>query len=429
MSAFLTLAAIGYIIFAVLNIFSRPGHFAAVYLLSYGLAVFFGSIGPIAGAVSLVATFAAFNAHKERLSVLPAEWFLAVWIGTMLLSMFTTPQMDITVVYVASIVLLAAGSYLYARAFATAPHFFEDLLLGSVIITTLCAIRIFQMTDTIGVLGDSINMTHVGLATLPELALLGVISFLIFHRPHPWWVSVGLLLFMFGLVFPFTAALGTRSVILSVGIASVLLLGLRIFQEGGGKIIGIISVGLGLIVTLIAVFWTELQTSRYGILVLVGSSRLSSGAGAGNLEGDTSAQLRFELYDQAWRIFFRHPIFGSGAGSFGYLADGANGAYPHNMFLEILVQSGLFGLAIYSLFFIPLAVKGLRQSLQSPASWNTIFPLSIFISALIRHQVSMTITQGKLFFFALGCFAAYAVATEKSASRTSENGTPQTQPS
>lgn len=65
-------------------------------------------------------------------------------------------------------------------------------------------------------------------------------------------------------------------------------------------------------------------------------------------KGDMS--LRGPLFKQALEIFQNNPIFG---GRTHY----ENGMYPHNLFLELLMATGIFGFILYFLKFIPLIKK------------------------------------------------------------------------
>lgn len=409
MKILLMLAAAGYIIYAIANIWHRPGYFAAVYMLTYGLAVFFGSIGPITGAIAIFASFAAMNAQKQQIVIIPGEYAFIAWLGMLAFSMFTTPRIDVTVEYVALAVFLATGSYLYGRAFATHPRFFEDLFFGGLFITAICAVQTVISTNTLELIGATAGMSHVGLAVLPELCLVGMLSYLLFHRGHSRLVTAGMLLYLYFVLVPFTLTLGTRSVILSIGFVFLVQLVLRAWHGGVARLLLGIAGGTIALTALIAAFWSDIQMTKLGLLISFGTNRLMSGLATGGVQADASSLTRIQLYDEGWNIFYRHPLFGSGAGAFGYLADGASGAYPHNMILEILVQSGVVGLLLFFVFCIPLVLRGIRDALQKPASWTAVFGLSLFASAFVRHQVSMSITEGKLLFLALGCFAAHRI--------------------
>jgi O-antigen ligase len=413
MSLLLLVAAAAVILFSIATIWHRPGFFAGVYLLTYGLAAFFGSIGPVGGAIAIVASLAAINRDESMQTFTLPEYFFLLWMAGQFFSLFTSPNLDVTTPYIASVLLIAGGGYLYARTFAQHPHFFEDLLLSACIITTLCMFQIFRNASGIGAIGESQGLSHVGLAGLPELCMAGIIAFLLFHRGHSWMITLAIIVFAFGVLSPFTLGLGTRSVLLSIGIGLVILLGFRLRQANGLPILTGIAASLATLTAVITIFWYQIAGTAVGRILLIGGLRLLSGSVSGSLDTDRSTLLRLDLYREAWNLFYQAPLLGSGSGSFGYLADNAVGAYPHNMFLEILVQSGLVGLLVFLAFSLPLAVNGLREMLKRPIAWTMAFAVIMMISAFVRYQVSMSITQGKSLFFALGCFAAHQIAERK----------------
>lgn len=241
MSTLLALAAAGYVFIAVLTIHRRPGLFASAFLLSYGLAIFFGSLGPILGGISLLAATIGMAYKKEQQNVLLPECMLALWTGQMLLSIFSTPHMDIAVFYIASMCLLAVGSYLYARAFSEMPHFYEDALFGGIFITTLCLIQMVLTADASSLLGSDTNLTYVGLATLPEFCLAGSIAYLLFKPQKNLYITLSIICFVVFVLFPFLMGLGARSVVLSIGLVFITLLGIRFYYGASIKVI--LSVG------------------------------------------------------------------------------------------------------------------------------------------------------------------------------------------
>ena len=110
---------------------------------------------------------------------------------------------------------------------------------------------------------------------------------------------------------------------------------------------------------------------------------------------------RDELREQALAIFDKNPLFGSGLGGF-YKMTGEN--YPHNFFLEVLCECGIFGLLFLSLVYIVFMVKhkiGIGQLTR-----NDSFFLIIMISLFVRCMVSGNFTISIQLFSALFALAA-----------------------
>jgi O-antigen ligase len=130
-------------------------------------------------------------------------------------------------------------------------------------------------------------------------------------------------------------------------------------------------------------------------------------AQSGNAFNDLSSRGRLILYQDAIDLIKTAPIFGHGVGAFGYLGDYlVLGTYPHNMFLEILLDGGIVGLLLFLGFLVPVGLYALRRAWPINAEWQPIFLAGLFLETLVRHQVSMTITTGKVLFFTVGILIA-----------------------
>jgi O-antigen ligase len=76
---------------------------------------------------------------------------------------------------------------------------------------------------------------------------------------------------------------------------------------------------------------------------------------------------RFDYYAAALRYFFESPLIGHGVRSFSLLHRGVEspGVHAHNIFLEILADSGVIGFAAFALLLLmavrPLTLTRLRS--------------------------------------------------------------------
>lgn len=83
-----------------------------------------------------------------------------------------------------------------------------------------------------------------------------------------------------------------------------------------------------------------------------------------NIEVGSDPTGRLDRYERAMSMWRDSPLFGEGIGSFGLSFTGVDSTnYPHNIFLEILAELGLFGLLLFlttlilSFFFMIRAYK------------------------------------------------------------------------
>ena len=92
--------------------------------------------------------------------------------------------------------------------------------------------------------------------------------------------------------------------------------------------------------------------------------------------GDVSAG-RFKIYKMAFNEFLQSPIWGNGIGSF----DSYKGTFPHNIFLQLMVEGGLF----FVIPFTVLLIRGLVYIFEKggkTASGGIM--LFVFCSGMIR---------------------------------------------
>lgn len=98
-------------------------------------------------------------------------------------------------------------------------------------------------------------------------------------------------------------------------------------------------------------------------------------------EGDNS--LRTPLFKNALNIFKQNPILG-GRTRF------ENGMYPHNIFLELLMSTGIIGLCIYLFKFVPVLKKFKKFSYQIINPYHIIF-FALFLQYFVLCFTSFTL--------------------------------------
>lgn len=110
---------------------------------------------------------------------------------------------------------------------------------------------------------------------------------------------------------------------------------------------------------------------------------------------DDTGNGRSDLYDCAWNMFYENPIFGGGWGSYGkYVASTPLGAMykeigfssmsAHNVYLQLLAETGIVGL---TLFVAPAAATLVFAVRHSPRGNRTAFGDSFCLWACVGLQV------------------------------------------
>ena len=123
------------------------------------------------------------------------------------------------------------------------------------------------------------------------------------------------------------------------------------------------------------------------------SSRFSNMLKVQNLEfdGDGAILSRMDSYTLSWQMFIEKPILGRGFGSF----SGFNNIkwtsiqkYPHNLFLEILSELGIAGLAFFAGIFL-LIIKGILKNQFKPGRKGAKFLIPGSSSIIILFLFSL----------------------------------------
>lgn len=119
-----------------------------------------------------------------------------------------------------------------------------------------------------------------------------------------------------------------------------------------------------------------------------------------NDETDNSLSSRSSLTHQSIEIIYSNNLMPNGIG---YFQKVTNGTYPHNIFIDILITFGFFGILIIAGLFIWILVIYNKQN-------NSDFRMVIFsllVYNIIRLNFSGTFWDETLFFALLGLLMSY----------------------
>lgn len=160
---------------------------------------------------------------------------------------------------------------------------------------------------------------------------------------------------------------GSRGALVATGAGTFVLMYLSRGKIGRLIYMGIVALTLGAIVVEFSGFGAEAADMfRERVLKLALEERYDSG--------------RSVVYARAWELSMSQPLFGIGVNGFPVLG---NHVYPHNLFLEVLCEGGLVGLALLAVFLgRPLAIVLARRDGPMPRDSAT------FVLFLVAAQVS-----------------------------------------
>jgi O-antigen ligase len=106
---------------------------------------------------------------------------------------------------------------------------------------------------------------------------------------------------------------------------------------------------------------------------------------------DATVNSRIKAYEISLLMFYEKPIFGFGAGGFNSIYNNSDLGkwikYPHNNFLELIAETGLFGTILFFIIFI----KSVKSLLKSKIVELKYFMLLLFIFSFFSKDLSTNI--------------------------------------
>jgi O-antigen ligase len=113
---------------------------------------------------------------------------------------------------------------------------------------------------------------------------------------------------------------------------------------------------------------------------------------------DNSSQERLALWSKSWQLFKQHPLSGVGIGNWKIVCPGLGTTgtttetadiyfqQPHNDYLWVLTETGVFGLTAYLLIYILAFGYAIRSMLRRPSQDEAVFVL-LMLFAMICYLV------------------------------------------
>jgi O-antigen ligase len=104
-------------------------------------------------------------------------------------------------------------------------------------------------------------------------------------------------------------------------------------------------------------------------------------------QSNDSLEVRYDMWDYEMRMFQAKPLFGFGFASFNllYSPRGTYAAFGHNIYIELLAETGIVGILLFifsNIFLIKDLWKVYKKRKQYGAEYNKIFYFMIYILGL-----------------------------------------------
>lgn len=125
-------------------------------------------------------------------------------------------------------------------------------------------------------------------------------------------------------------------------------------------------------------------------------------------KGDDSIAMRWVLYHEAIAIFLQKPLFGIGAGAFGWYSCTGYGGFPHSTILQVISELGVFGGGIFVVLIVltgAVFIKEMRSARGVQESISTTFLAPLFISVFFADQIYGNVLMAAAFWLLIGIAA------------------------
>jgi O-antigen ligase len=159
-----------------------------------------------------------------------------------------------------------------------------------------------------------------------------------------------------------------------------------------------ITISIGIILLFVMIIWISNSDIIYSILDRIPNI---SGYSLTQIAEGSSTVQRLELYSSAILLFLQNPLLGVGTGGF-------PGGYPHNIFLEIAAENGVFGLLLFICFLFSVIQKGFKYiilylpKLDEYSKNIGLIILTLSVTLFIEKQFSYGLDMHKDLFVFLG---------------------------
>lgn len=118
--------------------------------------------------------------------------------------------------------------------------------------------------------------------------------------------------------------------------------------------------------------------------------------------GNNSSDLgRLQRIDVAWQSIEEGNLFGLGTGGFTSLVGAMDHDYPHNVFLEVLVEQGFIGLVVLLIVFIPTITRLISLGFSTRGDPYIASVIALFFYSLMNSLISGDVSTNQLLWISI----------------------------
>jgi len=372
--------------------------FISAYVLKGGISIGYFNSTAILLIITVLGFFLPLSIRKNiNFKIQKADIWLLLFVIVLFMGCFFSTNSQEGFVKAIRFTLIVFFPYIIARVFFKTNeqiHLFIKTIFVTAILIGILLIIISFFGEYSGGRIDFLNVNQIPLATLLAtglvIAVIGATSnvdMIFVGRWNRSFCAIVIIPLLYSIFL-----VGCRGPLVSA------ILGLFCYYLLISKKRLKITIFIGIILLFVMIIWISSSDIVYSILEHIPNV---SGYSLTQIEEGPSTVQRLELYSSAILLFLQNPLLGVGTGGF-------PGGYPHNIFLEVAAENGIFGLLLFICFLFSVIQKGFRYiilylpKLDEYSKNVGLIILTLSVSLFIEKQFSYGLDMHKDLFVFLG---------------------------
>ena len=347
---------------------------------------------------------------QRRSFVLNISDYLILSFGSLyVLAMLYSPDISAGIRISGRLVLLGMGYYFIGR-FLSSNNIYRSQYIYDFGISILILSLAFGYLS-VGLQESSARLllgegSAVGFSQMIDISAGFCLFYLLSVSGNHAWIKRFAMYIIFAGIMVLLLFNATRGTVVSLVFAVCVYFGVSVLQWKPGNRIFKRMLSLGFVIFGASV--VLLQFSGQSEVLVFGLERLGMNFGPSGVRDDTSLMVRFELFRMAWDMFVQAPLFGHGIGSFLW-----NGKlyYPHNVFLELLAETGLMATTVFTIIFVRVGWMAFRLFRKNIP--EVTIAGGIFLITAAHQQMSFALWMAKAMFLFMGVVVSYHIQLER----------------
>jgi O-antigen ligase len=343
---------------------------------------------------------------RERIRLVPAEGLLYLFSMFYVATVFYAPDPSSARALAMRYGAVCLGYYALGRLYLKIERYGKSFLFDFGLAATVLTLAFghLALESMRGVRRLSVGESSaVGFSQSLDLSLVFCATYVLCARPSRYAIAKRVLaLVVLFAVIQLVLANATRGVVVSFVVTLFITTALYAFaheQVRRSYRVGILLLALAVSATVLTMDLFAERSSVYS----KGVERILMNFSDGTVSLDPSSEARLAKLEAGLERAAADPVLGGGLGSYNYHT---GEGYPHNLFVEVLAETGTVGTVLLAGMVAAYVAMAVRVVRQSQFQFTHTLCFGLLVMALAHQQLSFRLWMSKLLFLAMGCLAS-----------------------